>query len=349
VLAHIPALKALPEYELRAISTNRRESAEAAGKAFGVAATFDNHFGLIAHPGVDLVVVTVKVAYHHELVSAALNAGKMVFCEWPLGRGLAEAIDLADRADTSGIRTAIGLQARFSPAVRYARDLISDGFIGDVLSTSLVGSGHAWGPKTDQSHAYVYDIKNGATTLTVSTLHALDALTFMLGDFIRVSATLAVRRDKVHVIDEDQDIPVSAPDQVAITGSLQSGAVASIFYRGGVSRGLNLHWEINGSEGDLVMTSANGNVQVANLKLEGGSGDEGSLHEIVAPPEYTAMIPDVTAGPPSNVAQIYAQLAKDAREGTHVVPGFAHAASRHRLLGAIEAASRTGVSQVFEG
>jgi hypothetical protein len=57
------------------------------------------------------------------------------------------------------------------------------------------------------------------------------------------------------------------------------------------------------------------------------------------------MIPGVPAGPPSNVAQIYAQFAKDIHEGTHVVPGFAHAVSRHRLLDAIETASRIGVTQ----
>ena len=62
VLAHIPALKALPDYELRAISTNRRDSAEAAAKAFGVAATFDNHIDLIADPGVDLESLALDVA-----------------------------------------------------------------------------------------------------------------------------------------------------------------------------------------------------------------------------------------------------------------------------------------------
>ena len=63
------------------------------------------------------------------------------------------------------------------------------------------------------------------------------------------------------------------------------------------------------------------------------------------PPEYTAIIPGVPPGPPSNVAQIYAQFSKDISEGTHVVPGFSHAVARHRLLDAIENASRTGVTQ----
>jgi len=164
VIAHVPALRALPDFELRAVSTSRRDSADAAAKAFGVPA-FDNHRDLINHPGVDLVVVTVKVMHHHELVSAALDAGKMVFSEWPLGANIAEAQDLAKHAEQAGVRTLIGLQARLAPAIRHARKLIADGYIGDVLATTLVASGGFWGPQTDRAHAYVFENSNGATTL----------------------------------------------------------------------------------------------------------------------------------------------------------------------------------------
>src|SRR4030095_2016161 len=107
-------------------------------QALGVPA-FDNPEALINHPDVDLVVVAVKVPHHHSLTAAAINAGKMVFTEWRLGRTLEEAEDLAARADKAGVRTVIGLQARFAPAVQYARDLITQGYIGDVLATHLVG------------------------------------------------------------------------------------------------------------------------------------------------------------------------------------------------------------------
>ncbi|MFD3485886.1 Gfo/Idh/MocA family oxidoreductase [Streptomyces sp. NPDC058665] len=58
-LGHVPALRALPGYDLRAVSTSRRESAEAAAKEFGAAAAYDSHVELIADTGVDLVVVAV--------------------------------------------------------------------------------------------------------------------------------------------------------------------------------------------------------------------------------------------------------------------------------------------------
>src|SRR5205814_7928624 len=89
--AHIPALKSLSDdFEITALSTSRRESADAASKLFGVPLAFDNHQDLVNSPVVDVVAVTVKVQYHLELATAALDAGKAVYCEWPLGNGLKE-------------------------------------------------------------------------------------------------------------------------------------------------------------------------------------------------------------------------------------------------------------------
>lgn len=110
--AHIPALRALPDYEIRALSTSSRESAGLVGKAFGVALSFADHDELVARPEVDLVVVTVKVPYHRELVTAALNAGKAVYCEWPLGADLEDARVMAGLAAARSLPTLIGLQAR---------------------------------------------------------------------------------------------------------------------------------------------------------------------------------------------------------------------------------------------
>src|SRR5438045_9353252 len=101
--AHIPALRSLgDDFEITALSTSRRESADAASKLFGVPAAFDNHQDLVNSPAVDVVAVTVKVPYHLELATAALEAGKSVYCEWPRGNGLkeAETLDaLAEKQD----------------------------------------------------------------------------------------------------------------------------------------------------------------------------------------------------------------------------------------------------------
>src|SRR5438876_6218668 len=131
--AHIPALRSLADdFEITALSTTRRASADAAGKLFGVPVAFDNHHEFVHSPTVDVVAITVKVPYHLELARAALDAGKAVYCEWPLGNGLNEAETLAALAKKQGVLAVAGLQARSAPAVPYVRDLVEQGYVGEV-------------------------------------------------------------------------------------------------------------------------------------------------------------------------------------------------------------------------
>ncbi len=138
-IAHIPALRALPNYEIRALSAHSAESARAAGEVFGVSAVFSDHEQMVTQPDIDVVAVTVKVPHHRELVSAALAAGKAVYCEWPLGRDLDDAQAMAALAAEQGVRTVVGLQARQAPAIEFVQELLSDGYVGEVLSTTMVG------------------------------------------------------------------------------------------------------------------------------------------------------------------------------------------------------------------
>ncbi|MEW9528240.1 Gfo/Idh/MocA family protein [Microbispora sp. NPDC049125] len=348
-ISHVPALKALPDYELRAISTSRRASADLAAKEFDIPAAFDDHAELISHPGVDLVVVSVKVPHHHALVSAALAAGKMVYSEWPLGVDSSEAADLAARAEAAGVRTVIGLQGGFLPVIRHTRALVADGYVGRVLGTTLVGSGLSWGPETDRAHAYLYDAALGVTPLTASALHALEAVNFVLGQLAGVSANLVIGRTEARVIDEGKTIPVTAADQVSITGTFHSGAALSLFYRGGFSRGDNFRWEINGTHGDLVLTApgVNGNLQALDPRLQGGRGGDQAVADIALPDSVFRPVPRDLPAPAQGVAHLYAHFAQDLREGTQTVPGFGYALQRHRLVDTVEQASRTGSRQIL--
>src|SRR6266496_3755303 len=136
--AHLPALRALPNYQLRALSAHSADSARAAGEVFGVSAVFADHEQLVSRPDIDVVAVTVKVPHHRALVSAALAAGKAVYCEWPLGRDLEDTQAMAALAAERGVRTVVGLQARQAPAIQFVQQLLHDGYVGEVLSTTTL-------------------------------------------------------------------------------------------------------------------------------------------------------------------------------------------------------------------
>src|SRR5437588_5099964 len=285
--AHIPALKSLShDFEITALSTSRRESADAARKRFGVRLAFDNHHDLVNSDYVDVVAVTVKVPYHLELATAALDAGKAVYCEWPLGNGLNEAETLAALAKKQSVLAVAGLQARSAPPVAYVRDLVDQGYVGEVLSTTLIGSGMGWGPTVEPFNAYLNDKKNGATMLSIALGHAADALCHCLGEVRELSATMTVRRKSFTITGTGEKSPMNADDQVLVSGLLEGGAALSIHYRGGVSRGTNLLWEINGTEGDLQLTSAGGQPQIFELELRGGEGAQSSLELLAVPEQY---------------------------------------------------------------
>lgn len=342
-IAHVPALRALDQFNLVALSTRRMESAAAAAHALGVPRWYDDAFTLASDPQVDLVTIAVKVPHHRELVAAALAARKMVYCEWPLGNGLEEAVALAADARNANVRTAIGLQGRFSPAIRHVRDLVRDGYVGEVLSTTFVGSGHAWGAEASQGHAYLADKANGATVLTIPFGHAVDALCYCLGEIEleTLSATMTVRRKTLTLLDSGERLPVTSEDQVIVGGVLRGGAVAAIHFRGGRSRGTNLLWEINGTEGDLQVTSSAGALQMSELTVLGGRRDEKRVQVIERPAGYCNRTPAL-AGPPQNVAATYAQFAADVAEGTRLCPDFDAAVARHRLLDGIEKIAHAG-------
>ena len=144
-VTHLPALRGLSQFDVVGVANSSAASSEAAVAATGIRRAFSSTSELITSPDVDVVVITVKVPHHLELVRAALAAGKHVYCEWPLGNGLAEAEEMARLAADTGLVAVAGMQARVAPEVMHLRDLVNAGVLGEVLSTTITGWGNGWG------------------------------------------------------------------------------------------------------------------------------------------------------------------------------------------------------------
>jgi predicted dehydrogenase len=252
---------------------------------------------------------------------------------------------MAALARDNHVHGVVGTQARVAPEIEYLRYLIADGFIGDVLSTTLVGRG---GPlqgggsiPNKKAWAYLLDRSNGATLLTIPLGHTLAALRDVFGELAEVSAVLAVRRPTALAIDTGEALPVTAPDQVLVSATFASGVPISVHYRGGAARdGNGLFWEIHGTDGDIRISGASGHAQMVQLSFEAARGDEKAFRPIEVPASYRVGWPDDVE--PGNVARIYAKFARDLREGTRSAPSFDDAVAVHRIIAAIETAAETG-------
>src|SRR5256714_7163255 len=145
--------------------------------------------------------------------------------------------------------------------------------------------GKGGGSTVEPLNASLNDRKNGATMLSIAVGHTADALCHCLGEVRELSATMAMRRGAFTIAETGESKPMNAEDQVAVSGLLEGGAAFSIHYRGGVSRGTNLLWEINGSEGDLQLTATGGQAQIWGVDVRGSSRAQSSL-EILPVPEH---------------------------------------------------------------
>src|SRR5438132_6330439 len=341
--AHLPALRALPNYEIRALSGHNAEAARAAGEVFGVRAVFSDHKQLVSQPDIDVVAVTVKVPQHRELVSAALTAGKAVYCEWPLGRDLDDARAMAALAAKQGVRTVVGLQARQAPAIEFVQELLSDGYVGEVLSTTMVGLSIP-GDAVGQPNAYMLDKTNGANVLTIAVGHSLDLLNHVLGEFADLSAVSNLRRPLITIEETGEQIVKTAPDQIGVIGTLTSGAIASVHIREAVAGGTGFVWEINGTDGTLRITAEAAQPQIFPLTVAGAHGRTEPA-KLAVPAALTQKWPALTGlegAPAYNVGRVYAAFAEDIENGTHTVPDFADAVRRHEVIAAIERSAASG-------
>lgn len=334
--AHIPALRGIEQIELAALCTSRPESAAAAAKAYGIDRAYHDVDEMAAQPDIDIVSVVVRVPHHHEVVMAALEAGKPVFCEWPLGANLSEAQEMSALARNEGVVTAVGLQGRHDPSLNYIRELKEEGWLGDIVAVnvSLLSGG---GGRSNSRNAWMGDAVNGANFVTIAAGHTIDYVAYCLGPLAKVSGSISTQIRQWHLDDTGKTIDVDAPDTMIVGGTFPGGGLLS-FHAASVSfNGSDWRMEIYGTKGTIVATTP-ALPQISPVSLRGAQGDE-PLTELSVPDRLVVTPTTVPNGPARNVAGAYVRMAEAITEGTRFTPDFDHALELHRLLHALQESS----------
>ena len=341
--AHLPALAAHPDFDLAAVCTTRQESA-AAMAAFNAGSAWDDYGRMLADADIDAATVSLRVPRHYEPTTAALRAGKHTFTEWPLGRTTAEAVAMADLARRQGVKTAVGLQARANPAIAHLRDLVADGYLGRVMTchVRLMRDGAL---SRDSGRTWQRDDALGAHTLTIACGHTIDALCSIVGDFVDVAAVVSTQATTWRETDTGKDLPVTAPDNVLVSGNLQSGGVAAVQIGSTAWAGSGYRMEIYGEEGTLVAVSVD-SPQLQQVSIRGARGGSSDLQDLT-PAAGLHRAPEIPGGSAYNVGQLYSGFAASIRgagdgDGAGAVPDFDHAVRLHRLIDAIRQSSDEG-------
>ncbi|MDX6726715.1 MAG: hypothetical protein QOK49_1520 [Baekduia sp.] len=167
------------------------ELAREAVDSFGFARAGAEWQRVIDDPAVEIVVIAAPNMLHLELVEAAAQAGKAVFCEKPVGGTPQHVARAARAARRAGVISGVGYNYRWAPLVQYAKELIATGELGDITNYrgrffSMYGSD----PRGLLSWRFLQD--QGGYGVTSDLLsHAVDLGQMLLGPITRVVGTTA--------------------------------------------------------------------------------------------------------------------------------------------------------------
>jgi predicted dehydrogenase len=181
------------DVELVVVSDTLAQRREDAVQSFGFREAVTDWKEVIAHSNVDVVFVTAPNMLHLEMVEAAADAGKHVFCEKPVGGTPAQTVK-AERAarranNGEGVISGVGYNYRWAPLVQHARSMIVDGTIGEITNyrgqfLSMYGSD----PMGLLSWRFLVDeAGHGVSTDILS--HSVDLAHYLIGPITKLVAT----------------------------------------------------------------------------------------------------------------------------------------------------------------
>jgi predicted dehydrogenase len=333
-ISHVPAVQALDGLELTAVVSSDQTKADAAAQAYGARVGYGSAKDMFADPNVDIVSVCVKVPDHLDLVRGAVEAGKHVYCEWPLGRNLTEAKEIAAGARKAGVHVAIGLQARRNPASSQAGALIADGAIGPVLGARVYSTTVAWGRVIEPGMLFAEDPFSAVNLVTVQAMHTIDLAIALLGGLADVSALASRQFSEIQVHGQDGFRVRTTFDHLLMQARLNTGGTLSVEVVGGrPPHDTPFRLEITGERGTLSLDGgAPRGFQSGRLRLS-LDGKEQAIDE-----GKLARLPEEAV----NVAAIYAALRDDILNQTAMSPDFDHAVRLTRMIEDLLASSADG-------
>ena len=172
------------------VATSREETAVTAAREIGCDYWTADYHELLARPDIDLVDICVPNYKHEEIVVAAAEAGKHIYCEKPLAMDVAEGQRMVAAVERAGVHSQMTFNFRFFPALIRAKQLVEEGFLGRVFSfrgryyrSSYIN------PEKPLSWRLRKDVSGGGALFDLGS-HILDIIYYLLGEVDSVQATI---------------------------------------------------------------------------------------------------------------------------------------------------------------
>jgi predicted dehydrogenase len=285
--AHLPGWARDGRCRIVAVcDTDAGRAAEAAGR-YGAAAVTD-YRDLISRDDIDIVDVVTRDSEHFGINLAAIEAGKHVLSEKPVAHDHHDVRRVAELARAKGLKTKVGFTFRYSPAVRYLKDMISRGDLGTPFIYNAYEQNSQWlSPQVPLRNRE----RGGGGPIRVASLEGYGAPVIDIGHWLMESDLTSVVGVLRNFVPERLVAETGLMDRVNIDdadifiGEFASGALCSVqssFVTVGNYPGIEVR--VYGSEGAAVARLVEEFGICETLKT--AQPDDVEFREIEVPAEY---------------------------------------------------------------
>lgn len=239
---HARLIDSIPEARVGAVVDIIGERSETLANAYG-ARSYTDLDQVLVDPDIDALSICVPSSLHPDLAVRALEAGKSVLIEKPLGIDLAAARRVIEAEKNSSATAAVISQRRFAPPSEFIRAAIDEGQLGQLTSAVVESPFYRSQGYYDSGDWRGTKEMDGGGALMNQGIHALDLMIWMLGEPVRVSAHTGL---VAHVGIEVEDV-------VGATITFANQAIGVLLATTSANPGLPVRLAVHGDKGVVVM------------------------------------------------------------------------------------------------
>lgn len=334
---HVPAF--LSEgWEIPVLWSRRLERAREQAAAFGIPDATDDYAALVARTDLDAIAIATPPSAHHEMVMAALAAGKHVLCEKPFALNSAEAREMYEAARAAGLTGMVAHEFRFTPQRLFVRQLLDEGYVGNpqIVQMELFMGGRAPATPTPLGAGAA----EGGGMLGALGSHFIDGLRQWLGDATEASGLLRCLRPDRTDPATGAIVQTDAEDTFQFALTFANGAVAAMNMTFAAGPGTGGRTFVTGSDGSLLATQRGANPEPDGVVL-GAKVGERTLAELPMPDRHHPFEDDRDQRlVPFRL--MVREFERGISEGISPAPSFEDGWCCQQIIDAIRAASASG-------
>jgi myo-inositol 2-dehydrogenase/D-chiro-inositol 1-dehydrogenase/scyllo-inositol 2-dehydrogenase (NAD+) len=245
--------------ELVSVCDPAKENLDAVQRELNVSQVYTDYREVMDNPEIDAVVVVTPTQFHREIVTAAAQAHKHVFCEKPMASTVEECDEMIEACRENGVKLQLGFMRRFDRNFRRGKEMLDSGAIGEV---TLLKS-NTYGPSRPKP--WMFDVRRNYGPIGEVNSHDFDTLRWYAGSEVKM----------IHAVGHNFRSPEAAAeypeyyDTCSVLLEFENGIVGTITGAQYVGYGYDSRTEILGTKGIIKVGSQDAN-NVQTVTAEGG-------------------------------------------------------------------------------